>query len=66
MFVEVGHLCFKLFSSEFSGSFGLLLDGGFFLAFGVDSGVSLFAFLNIDWSIMEPFWRIKKTAAIFQ
>ena len=55
MFVEVGHLCFKLFSSEFSGSFGLLLDGGFFLAFGVDSGVNLFAFLNIDWSILESF-----------
>ena len=55
MIIVMGHLCLKLFSSEFSGSFRLLLDGGFFLAFGVYSGVSLFAFLNIDWSIMESF-----------
>merc|ERR1719323_455803 len=30
-----GKLCLKLFGSEFSGSLGLLLNGGFFLAFGV-------------------------------
>merc|ERR1719323_698397 len=41
-----GKLCLKLFGSEFSGSLGLLLNSGFFLAFGVNSSVSLLALLG--------------------
>merc|ERR1719370_1711651 len=40
-------LCLQLFGSEFSGSLGLLLNGGdFFLAFRVDSCVRLLTLLR--------------------
>merc|ERR1719228_1577855 len=41
-----GQLCLQLFSSEFSGSLGLFLDGSFLLAFRVDSGVCFLTLLG--------------------
>merc|ERR1719228_851654 len=41
-----GQLCLQLFSSEFSGSLGLFLDGSFLLALRVDSGVCFLTLLG--------------------